>query len=634
MNNTTNEGSKLYLYSITSVAILGGLLFGYDTAVISGAEKGLEAFFLSASDFQYNKVMHGITSSSALIGCVLGGALSGIFASRLGRRNSLRLAAVLFFLSALGSYYPEVLFFEYGKPNMDLLIAFNLYRVLGGIGVGLASAVCPMYIAEIAPSNIRGTLVSCNQFAIIFGMLVVYFVNYLIMGDHQNPIILKDAAGVLSVSTESDMWTVQEGWRYMFGSEAFPAALFGMLLFFVPKTPRYLVLVQQEEKAYSILEKINGKAKAREILNDIKATAQEKTEKIFTYGVTVIVIGILLSVFQQAIGINAVLYYAPRIFENAGAEGGGMMQTVIMGVVNIIFTLVAIFTVDRFGRKPLLIIGSIGMAVGAFAVAMCDSMAIKGVLPVLSIIVYAAFFMMSWGPICWVLISEIFPNTIRGKAVAIAVAFQWIFNYIVSSTFPALYDFSPMFAYSLYGIICVAAAIFVWRWVPEEVIRVGERSGVERDGRTDMKARVPVVPELFRAFQVDRGIPRRFLVAGHLERIVAVLRVRVVDAFGNDAGDLNLGSGGGSCREGECSGCGGQRNSGERHLVGFLFAVDFCDCARFFIRGRGDRQKWSASCGPLENNLLESIGCAYRIFPRVSDHFREMVFSLLIVRLG
>ena len=320
MNNTTNEGSKLYLYSITSVAILGGLLFGYDTAVISGAEKGLEAFFLSASDFQYNKVMHGITSSSALIGCVLGGALSGIFASRLGRRNSLRLAAVLFFLSALGSYYPEVLFFEYGKPNMDLLIAFNLYRVLGGIGVGLASAVCPMYIAEIAPSNIRGTLVSCNQFAIIFGMLVVYFVNYLIMGDHQNPIILKDAAGVLSVSTESDMWTVQEGWRYMFGSEAFPAALFGMLLFFVPKTPRYLVLVQQEEKAYSILEKINGKAKAREILNDIKATAQEKTEKIFTYGVTVIVIGILLSVFQQAIGINAVLYYCLLYTSDAADE--------------------------------------------------------------------------------------------------------------------------------------------------------------------------------------------------------------------------------------------------------------------------------------------------------------------------
>ena len=175
--NDANNGSKLYLYSITTVAILGGLLFGYDTAVISGAEKGLEAFFLMATDFQYDKVMHGITSSSALIGCVIGGALSGFFASRLGRRNSLRLASVLFFLSALGSYYPEFLFFNYGEPNMELLIAFNLYRVLGGIGVGLASAVCPMYIAEIAPSNIRGTLVSCNQFAIIFGMLVVYFVD-------------------------------------------------------------------------------------------------------------------------------------------------------------------------------------------------------------------------------------------------------------------------------------------------------------------------------------------------------------------------------------------------------------------------------------------------------------------------
>lgn len=393
--NHTNEGSKLYLYSITSVAILGGLLFGYDTAVISGAEKGLEAFFLTATDFQYDKVMHGITSSSALIGCVLGGALSGIFASRLGRRNSLRLAAVLFFLSALGSYYPEFLFFEYGKANMNLLITFNLYRILGGIGVGLASAVCPMYIAEIAPSNIRGTLVSCNQFAIIFGMLVVYFVNYLILGDHQNPVILKDAAGTLSVSSESDMWTVTEGWRYMFGSEAFPAAFFGMLLFFVPKTPRYLVMIDQDQKAYSILKKVNGATKAQEILAEIKATSQEKTEKLFTYGAAVIVIGILLSVFQQAIGINAVLYYAPRIFENAGAEGGGMMQTVIMGIVNIVFTLIAIFTVDRFGRKPLLIIGSVGMAVGAFAVALCDSMGIKGILPVLSVIVYAAFFMMS-----------------------------------------------------------------------------------------------------------------------------------------------------------------------------------------------------------------------------------------------
>ena len=455
-----------YIICITLVATIGGLLFGYDTAVISGAEKGLEGFFLQAADFQYNKILHGITSSSALIGCVIGGAISGFFALRFGRRNSLRFASVLFFLSALGSYYPEFLFFPFGEPSKNLLIAFNLYRILGGIGVGLASAIVPMYIAEIAPSSIRGRLVSCNQFAIIFGMLVVYFVNYLILGNHTNPIIDKSAEGLLSVNAASDPWTIASGWRYMFGSEAFVAALFGFLLFFVPKTPRYLVLIGQIPEALVVLTKVNGETKAKEILADIVATSREKTEKLFAYGIAVVIIGILLSVFQQAIGINAVLYYSPRIFESAGA-GDGMIQTVIMGIVNIVFTVIAIVTVDKFGRKPLLIIGSIGMAIGAFAVAFCDNLGLKGIVPVLSVIVYAAFFMMSWGPICWVLISEIFPNTIRGKAVAIAVAFQWIFNYIVSSTFPPLYDFSPMIAYGLYGTMCVLAALFVWKWVPE-----------------------------------------------------------------------------------------------------------------------------------------------------------------------
>ncbi|MDR2058373.1 MAG: D-xylose transporter XylE [Dysgonamonadaceae bacterium] len=463
------EYNSTYILCITLVATLGGLLFGYDTAVISGAEKGIEGFFLqSGANFQYNKFLHGITSSSALIGCVIGGFISGFFAQRLGRRNSLRFASVLFFLSALGSYYPEFLFFEKNIPTSNLLITFNMYRILGGIGVGLASAIVPVYIAEIAPSKIRGTLVSCNQFAIIFGMLIVYFVNYLILGDHTNPIIDKDSVtGILSLNQKSDIWTIHNGWRYMFGSEAYVAAIFGFLLFFVPKTPRYLVMIRQEEKAMSILSKINGKETAKQILSDIKATVQVKSEKLFTYGVTVIVIGIFLSVFQQAIGINAVLYYAPRMFQNAGAEGGGMLQTVIMGIVNIVFTAVAIFTVDKFGRKPLLIIGSAGMAIGAFAVAVCDSIGLQGIVPVMSIIVYAAFFMMSWGPICWVLISEIFPNTIRGQAVAIAVAFQWIFNFIVSSTFPPLYDFSPMIAYGLYGIMCIFAFVFVWKWVPE-----------------------------------------------------------------------------------------------------------------------------------------------------------------------
>lgn len=466
--------NKTYLISIVLVAVLGGLLFGYDTAVISGAEKGLQAFFLGASDFTYTDAMHGFTSSSALIGCIIGSAISGYMASNFGRKKSLIFAGICFFLSALGSYYPEFLFFEYGKPSYDLLVAFNWYRILGGIGVGLASAICPMYIAEVAPSNIRGTLVSWNQFAIIFGQLVVYFVNFLILGEHTNPIIEKTAQGVYSVLAESDPWTIETGWRYMFGSEAVPAGLFALLICFVPETPRYLAMSGQDEKALNVLSRINGLAKAKEILSEIKATAEEKTERLFTYGWVVIFVGIMLSVFQQAVGINAVLYFAPRIFESMNM-GNPMVQTVIMGIVNILFTLVAVFTVEKWGRKPLLIYGSIGMAIGAAGVALSNLWALPPIVSVVSIMVYSASFMFSWGPICWVLIAEIFPNTIRGAAVAIAVAFQWIFNFIVSSTFVPMYNmqlpgmdnFGHIFAYALYGVICVVAAIFVWKLVPE-----------------------------------------------------------------------------------------------------------------------------------------------------------------------
>lgn len=473
--NYTEKGSRVYLFSIVLVAVIGGLLFGYDTAVISGAEKGLQAFFMGA-DFQYTDAMHGITSSSALIGCILGSAISGFFASRLGRKNSLFMAGIMFFLSALGSYNPEFLFFEQGVPSYSLLVAFNLYRVLGGIGVGLASAICPMYIAEIAPSNIRGTLVSWNQFAIIFGQLVVYFVNFLILGSNANPVIdLVNGVNQI-MNPEAASWTIATGWRLMFASEAVPAGLFTILVLFVPETPRYLAMSGKDEKALNVLSRINGLAQAKVILAEIKETAEEKTERLFTYGWMVIFIGIMLSVFQQAVGINAVLYFAPRIFETMGM-GNPMVQTVLMGIINILFTLLAVFTVEKWGRKPLLISGSIGMAIGAFGVAMCN---LVGGLPpmvsVISIMVYSASFMFSWGPICWVLIAEIFPNTIRGTAVAIAVAFQWIFNFIVSSTFLPMYNmrlgemgdkFGHMFAYALYGIICVVAAIFVWKLVPE-----------------------------------------------------------------------------------------------------------------------------------------------------------------------
>ena len=369
--NYAEKGDKAYLISIVMVAVIGGLLFGYDTAVISGAEKGLQAFFMGAKDFVYSDAIHGITSSSALIGCIIGSAISGLLASNLGRKKTLFIAGICYLLSALGSYYPEFLFFEYGKPSLDLLIAFNFYRVLGGIGVGLASAICPMYIAEIAPSNIRGTLVSWNQFAIIFGQLVVYFVNFLILGDNINPVV-KAIDGVNQILNPGEsIWVTETGWRLMFGSEAFPAALFSLLVLLVPETPRYLAMTGRDEKALSVLSRINGIAQAKIILADIKATAHEKTEKLFTYGWMVIFIGIMLSVFQQAVGINAVLYFAPRIFESMGM-GNPMIQTVIMGIVNISFTLVAVFTVEKFGRKPLLITGSIGMGIGAFSVALCN----------------------------------------------------------------------------------------------------------------------------------------------------------------------------------------------------------------------------------------------------------------------
>lgn len=472
----TQQGSKLYLFSIVMVAVIGGLLFGYDTAVISGAEKGLQAFFMGAADFTYTDAWHGITSSSALIGCIIGSAISGYIASNFGRKKSLFVAGILFFLSALGSYNPEFLFFSHGSPSYELLVAFNFYRVLGGVGVGLASAICPMYIAEIAPSNIRGTLVSWNQFAIIFGQLVVYFVNFMILGTHANPVI-EALEGINRILNPAEAaWTIETGWRLMFVSEAVPAGLFSLLVLLVPETPRYLAMCGKDEKALSVLSRINGPIQARTILAEIKATAEEKTERLFTYGWMVIFIGIMLSVFQQAVGINAVLYFAPRIFGTMGM-GNPMVQTVIMGIINILFTLLAVFTVEKWGRKPLLISGSVGMAVGAFGVAMCNVVpGLPPILPVISIMVYSASFMFSWGPICWVLIAEIFPNTIRGAAVAIAVAFQWIFNFIVSSTFVPMYNmsvgdmgdkFGHMFAYALYGIICVIAAIFVWKLVPE-----------------------------------------------------------------------------------------------------------------------------------------------------------------------
>ncbi len=440
--------NSLYIISITFVAILGGLLFGYDTAVISGAEKSIEAYLIDGLGL--GSLAHGATISSALIGCIIGGVISGVFSTRFGRKKSLIVAAILFFISALGSAYPEFLFFTKDEPTLALLWTFNFYRVIGGIGVGLASAVVPVYIGEIAPQHIRGRLVSFNQFAIIFGMLVVYFVNW----------------GIARGNTIE--WINDIGWRYMFASEAIPALIFGVLLFFVPETPRYLALNHQDKKALAILTRINGGEAAKSILSEIKQTVTVSSGKLFSYGKKIILVGILLSVFQQFVGINVVLYYAPRIFEGLGAaKDASMLQTIVMGLVNVIFTVVAIMTVDKWGRKPLLISGSIGMAIGMFGVSTLAFTNSIGISTLIFIIIFTASFMMSWGPICWVLISEIFPNRIRGQAVAIAVAAQWAANYFISSTYPAMMEFSSGLTYVFYGVMSVLSALFVWKMVPE-----------------------------------------------------------------------------------------------------------------------------------------------------------------------
>ena len=453
---TTN--SK-YLLKLTLVATLGGLLFGYDTAVISGTVSSLESFFVlpfGLDELGANARL-GFVVSSALIGCVIGGISGGIISKKLGRKNGLILAAVLFLFSAIGSSMPEMLVKPIGEGDHTFIYIFIVYRIIGGIGVGLASMLSPLYIAEIAPAKIRGKLVSMNQFAIIFGMLVVYFVNYFIakQGD--------------------DSWLNTVGWRWMFASEIIPATLFLIMLFMVPDTPRSLVLKSQPEKALDVLSKVNGIEEGKKILAEIQNTVVSHSGKLFSFGIAVIVIGVLLSVFQQFVGINVVLYYAPEIFKSMGSgTDTALLQTIIVGAVNLLFTVLAIMTVDKYGRKPLMIIGAIGMAFAMFALGTTFFMESVGMGALIFMLIYVASFAMSWGPVCWVLLSEIFPNKIRGRALAVAVAAQWISNYLVSWTFPMmdkntylLETFNHGFAYWIYGVMGVLAALLVWKFVPE-----------------------------------------------------------------------------------------------------------------------------------------------------------------------
>ena len=461
--------SKLnpYVVLLTLIATLGGLLFGYDTAVINGAVGSLKAYFIDprfadlANPAQANAAnsLLGFVVSSALIGCIIGGISGGWVSTKIGRKRGLVIAAVLFLVSALGAAAPEFPFAPIGHGGPAYMINFVIYRILGGIGVGLASMLSPMYIAEIAPPKVRGNLVAWNQFAIIFGMLVIYFVNFGI-----------------SKTGSGDTWLNTIGWRYMFLSGVIPAALFLLLLLLVPETPRFLMMKGREADARAVLTKLVTPEEREQELNEIRASfAEHHSGDLFSFGVPLVLIGITLSVFQQFVGINVVLYYATDIFKGMGmSTNASLMQTIIVGAVNLVFTVVAVLSVDHFGRKPLQIIGALVMAVSMIALGADFWLGGKGMVALVSMLVYTAGFAVSWGPVTWVLLSEIFPNQIRGKAMAVAVAAQWIANYLVSWTFPILDDnpylvahFKHGFAYWIYGVMSVLAALFMWIFVPE-----------------------------------------------------------------------------------------------------------------------------------------------------------------------
>ncbi len=441
------------------VAALGGLLFGYDTAVISGAVGAIDHNFIDPRGLSETSAssLSGFAVACALIGCVIGAGLAGPMSQKIGRRGGLMVAAILFIISSAGSAYPEFGFLGVGGEGPEALSSFILYRILGGIGIGVASMLSPLYIAEIAPPQQRGQLVTYQQVAIVVGMTLVYFVNWFI------------------ASQGDDQWVLSTGWRYMLLSAALPAALFFALLLLVPETPRWLVMKGRMDEARNVLARLTNETEARVVLKEIDDSLHERAGKLFAFGGLVLFVGIMLSVFQQFIGINAVLYYAPLMFQNMGAStDSALLQTIIVGVANIVFTLVALVTVDRWGRKPLLILGGVVMAVSMLSLGFLFNSHNVGTAALVAVVAYIAGFALSWGPVVWVLLAEIFPNPIKGKAMAIAVAAQWIANWFVSLTFKVLDANSTLnalfnhgFAYWIYGVMSILAALFVWRYVPE-----------------------------------------------------------------------------------------------------------------------------------------------------------------------
>lgn len=441
--------NKTFVYSICLVSALGGLLFGYDWVVIGGAKPFYELYF----DITDSPTMQGLAMSIALLGCLIGAMVAGMMADRYGRKPLLLIAAFIFLASA------------YATGAFSVFSWFLAARFLGGIGIGIASGLSPMYIAEASPAPIRGKLVSLNQLTIVLGILGAQIANWLIA----EPIPVDFSQAEVCAS-----WNGQMGWRWMFWGEAFPAALFLLLAFFIPESPRWLIMKGKLNQAAEVLRKIGGADYAEEEIRMVEATRSSKSEGgmrlLFSRPFRkVLILGVIIAVFQQWCGTNVIFNYAQEIFQSAGYSLGDVLfNIVVTGVANVIFTFVAIFTVERLGRRALMLLGAGGLAGIYLVLGTCYFFEVSGFFMVVLVVLAIACYAMSLGPITWVLLAEIFPNRVRGVAMATCTFALWVGSFTLTYTFPLLNNALGSYGtFWIYSAICVIGFIFFLRTLPE-----------------------------------------------------------------------------------------------------------------------------------------------------------------------
>ncbi|KAF0236758.1 MAG: hypothetical protein FD181_2528 [Prolixibacteraceae bacterium] len=423
-----------YLLTITLVTALGGLLFGFDISVISGTIPFLQEVF------NLTETMKGWVVSSALIGCIIGASFAGRLGDKFGRKKVLLVTSILFAVSAIGS----------GVANS--IPTFVMYRILGGLAVGGASVLAPMYIAEVSPAHLRGRMVSINQLTIVFGISLAYYSNYFLLQIGEN------------------------AWRWMFAAEVVPSLLFFFALFIVPESPRWLVARNRENEAYQVLKKVAGTGFARFELSEIKAslagnekrgTLKQLFKKKYSF---ILFLGVFLAVFQQWSGINVIFFYAPDIFAKANlGVDAALFQTTLIGLMNIVFTILAMRVIDKIGRKLLMLIGAAGMAVCYLVIGFLFSTGrTEDWLLLTFIIITPAFFAFGLGPTVWVVLSEIFPNKIRGAAMSVATFSLWVACYLLTLTFPVFVElFNASNTFWLYAVICIIGFLVILKYLPE-----------------------------------------------------------------------------------------------------------------------------------------------------------------------